>query len=662
MKEKIFAIAKKIGFLAKIKGKTATKEDFNAFAAACKTELGIDIESAIDALQNPENTVTAEQQSILSALFGSEDPQTTPSSEDPVSEPSATSDENDIDDPAPDLASQPQGSTDVNAQILAGISGLQKTIRELNKQPEPATPAAVIPASKPSANSNVIPINSRVNTDTHLFGIESDFYAIERPWNMVAAKGQPLNRQWKKRDENQFMASFNTYAESFANRLNELQLTGELSTIKMEALDFSGFDGTGWGEQYIVRRQDALIAYLRTLPSVRVVFPVLYGVQDKMEMTNSFLTQFSQAYQKGKVFKGKHTVEPMLAEVFDVMFKHMFDDMKDLERQYIGYLNREASQPIKWSMIEWLMMQTLTQLNNEWNERRIGGYRIDPTTDEAGHHMFGSNGVLRQLWKYAEDFYLEPFSDLKLYTSSTILTQIETLVERVNQILPSLTGYYLYMNQKHIPWFKAKYREKYGTDLDFNGARLEVKDYDNLAGIKAVPNMGNSCMMWITLENNIELYEDKAGEMSEFYFERELESLIAASWWKEGVGAYMVGKKFKTLAELQADKRKHQYIFMTNPVMDLDADATTADATACDRFVSAANAAETLFTDFAGKSEGTVYRIECGSTTNATKIAKSGLFSEITAAWTPTAVGDFLEVYWNDETSKYVEVRRQVTE
>lgn len=669
MKEKIFALAKRIGFFKKMTEKNATKEDFNAFAAACKTELDIDIEAAIQALQDPGTSVSEEQQTILAALFGTGEPapvvapvvSAPVAGQEPVVAPVAAAPvagQEPVVAPVAVIGAAATGTT--TAQILAGIQNLQGLVATLEKAPEPAVPAVVIPPI-PQGGQNVIAINSRQNSATHLFGIENDFYALSRPWNVVAASGQPLNRQWKKRDENQFMASFNDYAVNFADRMNELQLTGELSTINAQAVDFTGFSNTGWGEQYIVRRQDALIAYLRTLPSVRKIFPVRYGVQDKMVMTNAFLTTFSQAYQKGKVFKGKHSVEPILAEVKNVMFKHMFDDMKSLESQYIGYLNRESSQPIKWSMVEWLMAQTLTQLNNEWNERRINGYRIEPTTDVAGHHMFGSNGVVRTLRKYAEEFYLEPFADLKLYTSSTMLTFVETLVERVNQLLPSMNGYYLYINEKHIPWFKALYRTKYGTDLDFNGAKMEVKDYPNLAGIKAIPNMRNSCLMIITLDNNVELYEDKAGEMSEFYFERELESLIAASWWKEGSGAYMIGKKFTSAALLTADKRANQFIFMTNPVVDLAADATTADALLCDKFVTIANTGATAFTDFVGKSEGIVYRLELGHVTNATTIAKAALFSEITATWTPTAVGDFLEVYWNATTSKYVEVRRLVT-
>lgn len=656
MKQKLLALAKKMGLLGKVKDGSVTADDWNALAKAFQDEHGVDIMAAVEeAKQGPK--LEKEQQDILAALFGEAESQTQAEPEGTANEPAG--------EPAnePKPAKKPEvtgNAADVNAKILAGVAELQKKIEKLEKDPEPSNPSGKLEPKNPKGGAKVIPINSRVNSDTHLFGIEHDFFSMQKPWNQVAATGNPLNRVWKKKDENAFMGAFNEYAAGFADRLNELQMSGELSTLKATAIDFTGFDSTGWGENYIVRRQDALIAYLRDLPSVRTIFPVRYGVQDKMVMTNAFLTQFSQAYQKGKVFKGQHSVEPVLAEVFDVMFKHQFEDMKTLEREYIGYLNREGSQPIKWSMVEWLMSQTLRQLNNEWNERRVRGYRIEPTTDVAGHHMFGSDGVMRKLWYWYEQNYILPFTDLKMYTASTILTYVETFVEYVNQILPSMTGFYLHINQKHIPWFKAAYRNKYGTDLDFSGSRLEVKDYDNLAGIKAVPGMANSCMMWITLEGNIELYEDKAGEMADFYFERELETLIAASWWKEGAGAYMIGKKYATNAALVASKRKDQYIFTTYPVLDLDEDATTADATKNDRFVTAANTDATAFTDFVGASEGVVYRIECGSETNATAIAKSGKFSNVDA-WTPTAVGDFLEVYYNATTEKFVEVRRQVT-
>ena len=106
-------------------------------------------------------------------------------------------------------------------------------------------------------------------------------------------------------------------------------------------------------------------------------------------------------------------------------------------------------------MVEWLMSQILTKLMNEQNERRIRGRRIAPTPGTAGHHMFGSNGLIYQLlFKYVNDGLLKKSTAYKTYTSSTILTYVEGWVEALNQALPSLRGLSLYMNEKHLPWFK----------------------------------------------------------------------------------------------------------------------------------------------------------------------------------------------------------------
>lgn len=536
--------------------------------------------------------------------------------------------------------------------LAEAIKLLTEKVNTMGKGAEDASGKKIDPVK-------VVPINSGVSNATHLFGIEHDFFSRKKPWNEMAATRKPLEARWDK-EETPFMEEFNRYAKDFAGRINELHASGQISEIKATAVDFTGFSGTGWGEAYITRRQDALIAYLRDLPTVANIFPVQYGVQDKQAMTNHFLTEFSQAYQAGEVYKGKHEVQPELAEVYDIMFKHLFSELKKLEREYIGYLNREGSQPIKWSFVEWLMAETLRKLHNEKEERRVRGYRIDPATGVAGHHLFAADGVLRRLRKYTESFQVEPFTDLKLYTSSTILAYVESMVEKVNLIVPSLRGMVLHMNDKHIPWYLAAYRTAYGKDLDFKGSMLEVKNF-SIDGIQGVSNMGNSQLMWITIPGNIELYENLPGEMANFYFERRLENLIAASWWKEGVGAYMSGKKYADAAALAASGKKNQFIFINYPVVDLLAGATTVNGQLGDVFVTINNAGATAITDITNAEEGKVYRIQCGGTTNASTIAKGGKFSEISAAFEPTAVGDFLEVYYRASDAKFIEVRRKVT-
>ena len=110
--------------------------------------------------------------------------------------------------------------------------------------------------------------------------------------------------------------------------------------------DFSELADAGLGDQYVVLRQDALIARIITLENIYDLYPRRYGVQDRELMTNAFFTEISQAYQEGEVWKGSMELQPEMGYVDDAMAKVQFGSLKDLERKYIGYLNTDGSDPI----------------------------------------------------------------------------------------------------------------------------------------------------------------------------------------------------------------------------------------------------------------------------------------------------------------------------
>lgn len=668
--QSVFDFFKTKGFETKEKRTGMTAEQFATFSADFKKEFEVELAEALEtaaAENNEEDTRMAEIMDKAEMLLGSKKKATDEKKEDEETasedeeEENASDDEEEKDEKktakktSKKTASTNQSGLMLLAEKLIGLAEDQKqqieTLAATRENPNPK-----------KVGAKVVMIGGGAHTDKYLFGIEAPMFERTKPWNQVAAMKRPLETlaaqgmgvkaKWADY-ESDFKAEVKNYGASLADRIAQLQDGNQLQSLTLAEMDFTGFDNTGWGEQYIVRRQDALIAYLRTLPSVTSIFPVRYGVQDKMVMTNSFLTDFSSAWQSGKVWKGGYSVEPVMAEVFDVMMKHKFENMKQLEREYIGYLNREGSFPIKWSMVEWLMAQILTKLLNEQNERRIRGRRINPTTGTAGHHMFASNGLIYQLlFKYTADGFLQKSTAYKTYTSSTIVAYVEGWVEELNQALPSLQGLTMYINEKHIPWYLKNYESTYGLKLDYDGAKLTVKHYpfDSIVG---VPNMGNSCFMFITMPGNVEFYELQAGEMAGVYFQQDLDELLTMSTWKEGVGAYMIGKKNGTALT-------DQYIFINDPVTELAAGATAANANVNTYFRTVANVAATEFLDFTNKQAGVVYRLECGNATNATATTKALLFSNV-KAWTPTAVGDFLEVYWDATASKYVEVGRKVT-
>ena len=114
---------------------------------------------------------------------------------------------------------------------------------------------------KVALNAKVISIKGGAHTATHVFGIEAPLFDINKPWNAVTATRQPLEiiaashglkPRWNAY-ENEFKAEVTAYGESLAARIDALQASGELDNLKLQGIDFSGFNSTGWGEDYIVR-------------------------------------------------------------------------------------------------------------------------------------------------------------------------------------------------------------------------------------------------------------------------------------------------------------------------------------------------------------------------------------------------------------------------
>jgi hypothetical protein len=223
--------------------------------------------------------------------------------------------------------------------------------------------------------------------------------------------------------------------------------------------------------------------------------------------------------------------------------------------------------------------------------------------------------------------------------------------------------YAMYLNANHRAWYKAGHRSKYAADNDFASINDQTVQ-DTELKIIWVPNMGNHKFMWIAKPGSIQCLENLPGEMFNIKFQQDMEAVKSWSRWKEGTSADYAGKPKADLAELSADNFQTQEIFVNKPSVDLADGATTANANNGFWFISVANTGTTAITNITNKKAGTAYIIECGNTTNATTVAKSGFFSEITAAYNPTAVGDYLMVYWDPAADsgngKFYELERRV--
>ena len=642
VKARLLAIFAMLGFKTKAQRDAMTNEDWNRFHAEYLKKYGISFQEDLekpDEEETPSEGATTEGNS--SNAISADMQATILASLEEVAGATGS--------PTPQAA--PTTQEEAIRSFITAIGAATQTIHTLSGQPETNAPATVVSGTGNGMTPQMLAIvmGHSPHTATHVFGIENDYMKRGSWWNELTVTGKGKN-DYRDEDATAFRAAFNNYSKDFKARCGELAENKQIGLLDyskmisgMSVVDYSNMNEK-LGE-YIVRRMDTIIAYLRTLKSVAGIFPVVSNVQNKMTAPTAFFEEMSQSYIPGHHFKGTVNFDGEIYHVDDVMFKFFFEDPKQLEKEYIGYLNREGSNPMKWTLFEWCIVHFGTKLFNEQQRRRVVGVKVPRQGDFPQPAMFAADGVLRAIQRVEEELKILPFKDLKLYDRTTIVDYVEDIWERIMGIIPNTVGYRVYANEKHLPWYLKGYREKYGKDTDFAGVRQNIADLAP-ENIIWVPNMAmNDYKMLIAVHGNMETYEDKSNEMYAFYFQQDLEQLIIASWWKEGAGVLAPGVQFRTLADLEASKRKMQYIFTNYPVIVLAAGATVIDGSQAYEFETGANAAATALTNITNASVERVYKVICGSLTNATTIAKAGNFSEISAAWTPAAVGDYIKLY-----------------
>jgi hypothetical protein len=527
------------------------------------------------------------------------------------------------------------------AEKEIAIANKDKAIAILSAEPEPTKPIAVIVGEDHSANK---PFTE----------IKHPLFDQNKRWNKVALTGQAFDTPYSDQEGKQLEADLASLSAMIA------AVKGN-SPFKMASGDISFTDlSNEFGSRYLVPRSNQIFTFLEKLRTLEQVFTLRSNVQDKESIIKGFLgDSYTQAYQTGDVTNGAYAFQPQLSEMFDVMMKTKFKDLKAIERQYIGYLNTSGSDPIKLSFIEFVMQQVYMKMYNEREERRVFGTHATPTTGKSAHYLNASNGLVLAVDKYVDDFSMWQFTALKDYSESTMYDYIDSMVDSINDLVGTPVALKIYFNANHTKMFLKSYRTKWNTDPNYDGAKMTIEFSPNITLI-GVPNMGKSKLMIAERgQNLIELQQFKAGEEYNIRSQILWEEANLMSYWKEGFMMFP-GRKYASAATLAASNAKNTYLFCNNPVTELVADATTCNGAVNHQFQTIANTGATAITDITSAVAGMRYRIKCGSATNATTIAKANKFSTLTAAYTPTAVGDYIDVIYDPTASKFYEYARKV--
>jgi hypothetical protein len=417
----------------------------------------------------------------------------------------------------------------------------------------------------------------------------------------------------------------------------------DIAAPRASSMDYASLT-SDLGDYYRVRKQDRIQSFLMGLPSLETLFPLESNYQDQAVLVNMFLEgDFSQPENTvgssfDNMLKGSYKFEPEVITMYGVMFAHKFTDLKTLEKNWLGYLNREGSSTMKWSFIEFVMVETTKKLHNEREIRRVSGIRANVVANTPGTSIGASNGLRQFIKNQIALFKIRPFV-MGEWTDTTISDYVRRGTSYVPIAVRDSGNVVLYMSPDAYTAYVRNNETLYGLNQDYKPGIKYVKEYPNVA-IEVVPNMGESKRMIWTLAGNIHLFEDKPGEMVAFNFEQQDWSLKVWSNWKESLWAYLVGKKYASAAAIPTDYST-QLIFCNDVDLPADyyipmtKDDTSPSVAVHKSIVSVANTGATVITTIDDAVTGDIIRIKCGNVTNPITIAKTGDFSLIAAAWNP---------------------------
>lgn len=661
-KARLNKILEKLGFTKKFENKSLTAEEYKTLCEAYQKEFQSTLMDDLAA----ENSAAeeAEHQKQINSLYAIVSKAS--KSKDDNSDGDGDGGDNDDDEGKKNENSQQNAGAPQNVsyeQLTKAVSELAENMQKMAQDTAPDKPAAHVTA--PS-----IPINGFESNDNYLFGVEHSMFDMKKRWNQIAAN--PALAASSTPDESTgiaFRKEAMAYAVALQKRYNYHQSRNELRDTKALAsgqfsTNYNGVDNAGLGDQFVILRQDALIARILELRNLTEFFPVRYGVQDRDVLFNAFFDEVSQGYQEGEIYKGGMQLENEMGYVDDAMIKVKFGPMKELERKYIAYLNKEGSDPIKWSMIEFCLLNLLKKAQDEQNQRRMRGIYVKPEAGQPSSFLNAGTGIWYTLLRYIHDYSIKPFANksYNTYTSANMLDAVKEFITDVKTHLSegmTIDNHVLYLNENHIDWWLANCRETYGKDQDFTGPNgYKNRVPDSTIQIKWLPYEGKSCWMFMDVPGNIQFIEYLPGEMLAVRMEEQMESVRAWSTWKEGCGAAFTGRKFDSKAAMDENDYEFQQIFTNLPAAVIGA---SVDASNGFWHVTDAATTATAIDDIAKAKAGVAYCIEIGEedTKHQLTIAKSDKFANITAAWTPTQVGDYIMVILGKD-NKFRELERRV--
>ena len=355
---------------------------------------------------------------------------------------------------------------------------------------------------------------------THIFGSNKDYDTIDtsRPWNNAAAKG--------------LTESATDYSDSVTiNKLNgDAELYFRENPTEIQSLHRDNF----------------------MLPDF---WPKRLNVQDKTSSASILTAEITQGRKFGWLPKNIQEIESEEGKIYPVQIDAEWEgaQLQEIETSWLNMLNKEGSQPEKMSFVRFLVGELMKKARIEDRISSLNGIFVQtPKNSEiAGRFINRQNGLFYQLWKARDISKKYRAFSMGAITPQNVYDYFHSdndanlgFLKRLPQDVIATPNLVVYVHYKVWQWYKAKYKEINGTNMDYKGMPEHFEDYPN---VRVVPfiDQENPSFVFATFSDNIEILENIPNEKLTYKFQTLLRKIYLLADYKLGVRLIHIGRVVK---------------------------------------------------------------------------------------------------------------------
>ncbi|TXE18616.1 hypothetical protein ES692_06115 [Psychroserpens burtonensis] len=515
------------------------------------------------------------------------------------------------------LVKTADGLVKTNAQLAAD----NKKLKEL---PEDDVPEAVIQFDPKKTNTVK-------HSATHLFASNQSYDSLDRSWNKNVIDAQngiikpSASTVWDKVNIDKLNSDLGAYARRNATEIMDLLM--------------DGYD-------------------------IPAHWSVVSNIQDQYVFSSIVSGQITQSFKKAFLPKNKQRFIPVLNKIFDKQIDGSWQssELKSIEKSWLNMFFNEGSTPYKDSFSLYLIEKLLNQARKEDKISIFKGVYSNPELQPtvAGDFINSMNGFLKLVNDHKNVDY-KPHA-LAALTSTNTYSVIKSWLENdIPLDVRNQPGLKLGVGNDVHRWYIEGRETAKGLMPNYDKNAMNPEDFMNIEFVKH-PQLEGSGFIYLTMEDNIGLMIDRAGEESLLTIEKKQRAIDFFADWKLGVFFKGFGGAVDSTDPLNYDNQ----IFFSNDVVVLKDtyvpigvnDATPSLSEHYALKVGGNNAVATNITNFDDAVAGQVVYLYCDDATNAPTIKNNANIVLATGADFVMAKGDKLTLLYSN--SKFIEFSRTV--